>query len=165
MSDLSGNVDDPNRAPLRERKYMEIDRDNFNDVMEFIAPKASINGTELAFSNLDDFSPIKVLGQIAAKDQYDKRTRLSDMVAKLDGNVKLQKKFLEVLTSPDARQKMKDDLSALRELLPKGSQNGTSGTTQVAAPTEAAAPTEVATPTEATAKPSEKPKKPTGGDK
>ena len=164
MADLSGNVDDPNRVPLRDRKYMEIDRDNFNDIMEHVAPKASINGTELAFSNLDDFSPISVLGQIAAKDQYDKRTRLSDMVAKLDGNVKLQKKFLEVLTSEEARKKMKDDLSALRDLLPKESSNGTSGTTLGAAPAETAATETPAT--EGTAEPgAEAPKKPKGGGK
>jgi type VI secretion system protein ImpB len=122
MANLSGNVDDPNRAPLRDRKYMEIDRDNFNDIMKSIGPKASINGTELAFTTLDDFSPIKVLGQLPANEKFGKRTRLSDMVAKLDGNVKLQKKFLEVLTSEDQLKKMKTDLEALKQILAK--QNG-----------------------------------------
>ena len=75
---------------------MEIDRDNFNDIMKSIGPKVAINGgaTELRFAHLDDFSPIRVLEKIDLKDRFDKRTRLSDMVAKLDGNVKLQQKFL-----------------------------------------------------------------------
>jgi type VI secretion system protein ImpB len=122
MANLSGNVDDPNRVPLRDRKYLELDRDNFNDIMEKIAPKASINGTELKFSRLDDFSPIKVLGQIPANEDFGKRTRLSDMVAKLDGNVKLQKKFLDALTDDTKRTKMKTDLEALKAILAK--QNG-----------------------------------------
>src|SRR5215471_10966176 len=86
MADLSGNVPDPNRVPLRERKYMELDRDNFNDIMKFIAPKIELKGgaTSLNFKHLDDFSPISVLGQTDTRAKYEKRTRLSDMVAKLD---------------------------------------------------------------------------------
>src|SRR5689334_21263406 len=118
LADLSGNVDDPNRTPLRDRKYVEIDRDNFNDIMKSIGPKVGVNGgaTELKFEKLDDFSPIRVLEQIDLKDRFDKRTRLSDMVAKLDGNVKLQQKFLEVLTDETKRKEMKakvDELTAL----------------------------------------------------
>src|SRR5215510_1006415 len=69
MADLSGNVDDPNRAPLRDRKYMEIDRDNFNDIMNSIKPQVALNGSSktLVFENLDDFSPIRVLDQLELK--------------------------------------------------------------------------------------------------
>src|SRR4029079_16979886 len=58
MANLSGNVDDPARPALRDRKYMEIDRDNFNDIMEKILPQVSQNGSAaLKFKNLDDFNP------------------------------------------------------------------------------------------------------------
>jgi type VI secretion system protein ImpB len=118
LADLSGNVDDPNRTPLRDRKYVEIDRDNFNDIMKSIGPKVAVNGTtELRFEKLDDFSPIRVLEQVDMKDRFDKRTRLSDMVAKLDGNVKLQQKFLEVLTDETKRKEMKAKVDELKTLL------------------------------------------------
>jgi type VI secretion system protein ImpB len=126
MADLSGNVDDPNRAPLRERKYMEIDRDNFNDIMRNIGPAVALKGSSdaLKFENLDDFSPINVLKQIPdLTDKFGKRTRLSDLVAKLDGNVKLQQKFLEALTDDTKRAKMKADVDALKQMLEE-KQNG-----------------------------------------
>jgi type VI secretion system protein ImpB len=119
LADLSGNVDDPNRVPLRDRKYVEIDRDNFGDIMKSIGPKVETNGggKTLAFENIDDFSPIKVLNQIELKDRFDRRTRLSDVVAKLDGNVKLQQKFLEVLTDETKRNEMKAKMDELKTLL------------------------------------------------
>jgi type VI secretion system protein ImpB len=119
MANLSGNVDDPNRVPLRDRKYMEIDRDNFNDIMRSIAPKVALNGGSkmLAFENLDDFSPMNVLSQLELKARFEKRTRLSDVVAKLDGNVKLQEKFLEALTDDAKRAEMKARVDELKAML------------------------------------------------
>ena len=119
LADLSGNVDDPNRVPLRDRKYVEIDRDNFNDIMKSIGPKVGLNGGSkvLQFESLDDFSPINVLDQIELKARFEKRTRLSDAVAKLDGNVKLQQKFLEVLRDETKRKEMKAKIDELKALL------------------------------------------------
>ena len=117
LADLSGNVSDPNRVPLRDRKYIEIDRDNFNEVMKSIGPKLEINTKPLAFEKLDDFGPIKVLEQIDKKTAYDKRTRLSDAVAKLDGNVKLQQKFLEVLTDETKRNELKAKVDEIRKMV------------------------------------------------
>ena len=119
LADLSGNVDDPNRVPLRDRKYVEIDRDNFNDIMRSIGPKVALNGGSkvLQFESLDDFSPINVLGQLELKARFEKRTRLSDAVAKLDGNVKLQQKFIEVLRDETKRKEMKAKVDELKALL------------------------------------------------
>jgi len=157
MADLSGNVDDPNRVPLRDRKYMEIDRDNFNDIMRSIGPSVEQKGSSnvLKFENMDDFSPINVLQQIPdLTDKFGKRTRLSDLVAKLDGNVKLQQKFLEALTDDSKRAKMKADVDALKQLL-ADKQNGASAPSEMAATTE----------TPATTEPGAEPKKPKGGAK
>jgi type VI secretion system protein ImpB len=154
MADLCGNVEDPNRVPLRDRKYMEIDRDNFNDIMRSIGPAVELKGSSdvLKFENLDDFSPINVLQQIPALTEiFGKRTRLSDLVAKLDGNVKLQQKFLEALTDDAKRAEMKANIEALKKLLAE-KQNGASAP---AATTETAESTE----------PGSEPKKPKGGGK
>jgi type VI secretion system protein ImpB len=121
LADLSGNVDDPKRVPLRERKYVEIDRDNFNDIMKSIGPKVEVKGIvkPLSFENLDDFSPIRVLEKLDLKTRFDKRTRLSDLLAKLDGNIKLQEKFREALRDPTKRREMKTTVDDLKTLVNK----------------------------------------------
>ena len=119
LADLSGNVDDPDRVPLRDRKYVEIDRDNFNEIMKSIGPKVDTNGKTLAFTEIDDFSPIKVLKQLDVHASYQKRTHLSDMAAKLDGNVKLQQKLLEKLMDEGERNALKASMGEISALLPK----------------------------------------------
>ena len=109
MADLSGNAiptlhnqpANTNLTPLKDRKFVEIDRDNFNVIMEKLEPTVKLaTGAELAFKSLDDFDPIKVLGQVQIlKDMFDSRTRLSNLVAKLDGNVALQKEFIDAYNS------------------------------------------------------------------
>ena len=118
LANLSGNVEDSNRPALRDRKYVEIDRDNFNELMKSIGPKIQVSGGPLLkFENIDDFTPMKVLEQLVdVKESFDKRSRLSDMVSKLDGNVILQQRLLEELTDDTKRKAMKakvDDLKAL----------------------------------------------------
>ena len=117
LADLSGNVPDSNRPALRDRKYVEIDRDNFNELMKSIGPKIQVTGgPELKFENIDDFTPMKVLEQLVdVKESFDKRSRLSDMVSKLDGNVILQQRLLEELdpTKVKAMKAKVDELKAL----------------------------------------------------
>src|ERR1051325_9927392 len=91
MADLSGHPEEP-LPPLKQRKYVEIDRDNFNDIMKAVGPRLAMrvgnrltgNGdmmnVELNFKNLDDFSPINVLKQVESlKKLFDARTRLADL--------------------------------------------------------------------------------------
>jgi predicted component of type VI protein secretion system len=108
QKDASGNP-----IPLRDKKYLEIDRDNFNDIMTNLKPSVELEGGgTYTFSSLDDFTPIKLLRPAAteadaaaptsklgiARVDYDKRTKLSDIMAKLDGNVPLQQKFIAALS-------------------------------------------------------------------
>lgn len=103
MADLSGNsidgaVPKADQPLLKDRKFVEIDRDNFDQIMEKIEPKVKVKGVTdpLTFKTLEDFSPINVLRNVPAlKAKFDSRTRLSNLVAKLDGDVELQKKFVE----------------------------------------------------------------------
>src|SRR5437763_1048121 len=94
MSDLSGKPAEP-LPPLKERKYVEIDRDNFNDIMKSVGPRLALRvdnrlagdgeqmNVELKFSNLDDFTPINVLKQVEPlKKLFEARTRLADLLAK-----------------------------------------------------------------------------------
>ena len=75
LADLSGKPEDP-LPKMKDRKFVEIDRDNFNNVMEGMAPrlayrvdnKLTNDGSQLAvelkFKNIDDFHPENVAGQV-----------------------------------------------------------------------------------------------------
>jgi type VI secretion system protein ImpB len=106
MADLSGNSIPGNNIrsrplPMKDRKYVEIDRDNFDSIMKNIAPTTKLTTTgyaqeALSFSKLEDFNPINVLRNVPElKKKFESRTRLSNLVSKLDGNVELQKAFVE----------------------------------------------------------------------
>src|ERR671915_553383 len=58
LADLSGTAE---KKPLRERRFVEIDRDNFNDIMASIGPKATIKGQEFVFSKIEDFNPASLI--------------------------------------------------------------------------------------------------------
>ena len=108
LADLYGK---PAEAPppLKERKFVEIDRDNFNDVLASVAPRLAlqVNNTlsadggklnpELKFQTLDDFGPLSVIQQVAPlKKLFEVRQRLSDLLAKLDGNESLDALLTQV---------------------------------------------------------------------
>lgn len=104
MADLSGNaIPTPatiNPTLLKDRKFVEIDRDNFDTIMEKIEPTVTVKSggesNDLKFTKLEDFDPINVLRQVPLLSRsFDSRTRLSNLVAKLDGNIELQKQFVK----------------------------------------------------------------------
>ena len=109
MADLSGNSisGDTNPVSLKDRKFVEIDRDNFNQIMEKLGPKLTLTADTITqvgasdpveFKSLDDFDPKSVLDKIPSlKGKFESRTRLSNLVAKLDGNPQLQKDLMDAL--------------------------------------------------------------------
>jgi type VI secretion system protein ImpB len=113
MANLSGQPEEA-LPPLRDRKYVEIDRDNFNDILKSIAPRLALKvkntlagddsslGVELKFSNLDDFNPLNLIKQIEPmRKLYEARTRLADLTTKLDGNDKLDALLQDIITNTD----------------------------------------------------------------
>jgi type VI secretion system protein ImpB len=113
MSDLSGKPEKP-LPPLKERKYVEVDRDNFNSVLEGIAPRLSYRvdnkiedndtkiGVELNFKHLDDFHPEKIAEQVEPiRKLVDARKKLYNLLAKIDGNDKLEELLQDVLTNSE----------------------------------------------------------------
>ena len=110
MADLSGQPKEALR-PLKERKFTNVDRDNFNDVLERSAPRLAMkvdnkltgdNTTKLAvelnFKHIDDFEPARVAAQIGPmKELMDMRLRLVELLAKMEGNDKLEALLADVL--------------------------------------------------------------------
>lgn len=118
LADLSGKPDEP-LPKVKERKFVEIDRDNFNTVLEATKPRVAFTvdntlsgddsklAVELRFSSLDDFHPEQVARQVEPlRKLVEARRRLSDLLGKLDGNDKLDELLQEVIASTDALQKL-----------------------------------------------------------
>ncbi len=119
MSDLSGQ---PEVAlpPIKERKFVEIDRDNFNDVLGSISPRLTLRAQNrlsqdnsklnvaLQFKHMDDFNPVNVLKQVEPLSKlYEARQRLSDLITKLDGNDALDQMLQEIMTDTTKLQDIK----------------------------------------------------------
>lgn len=97
LADLSGHPAEP-VAKLKERRFIEIDRDNFNDVMARIAPRLDLSvpdtfkgdgnlKVELQLSGFDDFHPEAIARQVPRLARLlEARQQLRDLLGKLDGN-------------------------------------------------------------------------------
>jgi type VI secretion system protein ImpB len=109
MGDFSGN---PTQAlrPLKERKFIQIDKENFADVMERVAPELNIKvkntlagddslmPIQLKFKTMDDFEPGRVAEQVPAlKKLMDTRNQLRDLMTKVDRSEGLEKLLERVL--------------------------------------------------------------------
>lgn len=120
MADLAGKPEQPS-APLKDpkRKFVETDRDNFNDVMKGIGPRLAYKvdnkltnddtkiGVEIRFNNIDDFSPEQVAEQVEPlKKLVEVRKQLSALLAKTDGNDKLAEKLQEIIGNTELQQKI-----------------------------------------------------------
>lgn len=98
MADLSGQPVTPPEK-LRYRRFVEIDRDNFDEVLASIAPRLTLQvdnrlandgskfNVELNFNKFDDFSPLEIIEQVKPLQRlFTARQRLRDLLTKLDGN-------------------------------------------------------------------------------
>lgn len=120
MADLSGK---PEYAlpKVKDRKFVEIDRDNFNDVLEASNARLAFQvgnklqeeeggklNVLLKFSEMDDFSPVPIINQIPALARLlEARRRLSDLLAKLDGNDELNNILNDVVTNTEQQSELK----------------------------------------------------------
>lgn len=115
MGDFTGQQDPDKPLPkLKERKFVNVDLDNFDEVLDGMAPKASYrvknklssDGGEFAvnlqFKSLDDFSPEAVVQQVEPlRKLLEARTKLSDLRNKLAGNDKLEDVLSDVLSNTE----------------------------------------------------------------
>ena len=121
MGDLSGKPDEP-LPKLKDRKFIEIDRDNFNNVLEGMKPRLAFKvdnklteedtkiAVELRFKSIDDFHPEQVADQITpVRKLVEARQKLSDLLNKLDGNDRLDELLQDVITSTDSLQKLGEE--------------------------------------------------------
>jgi type VI secretion system protein ImpB len=118
LGDFSGKPDEP-LPKLKDRKFVEIDRDNFDSVLAGTKPRLAFRvdnkltddntqlGVELRFKSLDDFHPEQVAQQIdPVRKLLEARRKLSDLVSKLDGNDKLDEILQDIISSTESLQKL-----------------------------------------------------------
>jgi len=96
LADLSGNPTEP-LPPVAERKFLDIDVDNFDSRMKAMKPRVSFRvpntltgegevSVELTFESMEDFSPAKVAGKVdALKKLLEARQQLSNLITYMDG--------------------------------------------------------------------------------
>jgi len=113
VGDFSGNSE-VQKARLKERKFVNIDPDNFDEVMKGLEPRAVYRVTnelsdqggefavDLKFKSMEDFRPESVVQQVEPlRKLLEARTKLADLRNKLAGNEKLEDILSDVLNSTE----------------------------------------------------------------
>lgn len=111
MGDFGGNPEAAKKR-LKDRKFVGIDRDNFDEVLSGVDPVARFQvpnmlsspggeiGVELRFNSMADFRPESVVQQVEPlRKLLEARTKLADLRNKLAGNDKLEDILTEVLNN------------------------------------------------------------------
>ncbi|GGY71999.1 type VI secretion system contractile sheath small subunit [Marinobacter zhanjiangensis] len=122
MGDFSGNNSDTPK-PLKDRRFIQIDRDNFDDVMRRMSPRLSLKvdnklsdddsqmAVDLAFNSMDDFQPAAVVSQVEPlRELMETRNKLRDLMTKVDRSEELEELLERVLNNSDDLQKLNADL-------------------------------------------------------
>jgi type VI secretion system protein ImpB len=118
MADLSGKPAE-SLPRMRDRKFVEIDRDNFDEVMKGMKPRLAFQvdnklanddtkiGVELRFNQLEDFEPEQVARQVEPlRKLMEVRRELSGLLAKADGNEKLGERLAEIIGNTELLEKL-----------------------------------------------------------
>jgi len=127
LGDFSG---DPTSAlrPMADRKFIQIDRDNFNDVLAGMNPGLKLKvdnklseeggqmGVELGFKSLDDFEPARVAQQVPAlRALMETRSKLRDLMSKVDRSEELEGLLEQVLKNENELKSLQDQLGLGKE--------------------------------------------------
>jgi len=112
LADLSGQPVQP-LPKLKERRFVEVDRDNFDEVLGNISPRLDLSvpdtmkgdgnlKIELNFKEFGDFHPEAIVSQVPRLAKLlEARQQLRDLLAKLDGNDELDDLLENVLKNTE----------------------------------------------------------------
>jgi type VI secretion system protein ImpB len=119
LGDFSGNPTQPLNN-FKDRKFVQIDRDNFNDVMARMTPGLNLRventlkgdgselGLQLQFNSMDDFDPARIIEQVAPlKKLMETRQKLTELLGKVDLADDFEKKLEDILKDPEQVKKLK----------------------------------------------------------
>ena len=122
VGDFSGNPTEPLK-PLKDRKFVQIDRDNINEVMARMTPGLSLkvdntlkgDGSQMAvdlkFRSMEDFDPGSVVDQVEPlRKLLETRNKLRDLMTKVDRSEDLESLLEQVLQNDEELKRMASDL-------------------------------------------------------
>lgn len=124
LGDFTGQPEQP-LPRLKDRKFVEVNPDNFDTVLEGMKPHLSFAvenklsedpdaanlKVDLKFNKMEDFEPQNVARQVKPlKELLDLRTRLSDLRGSLQGNDKLEELLLESVGNTEKLEKLKGEM-------------------------------------------------------
>src|SRR5437879_6205735 len=124
LGDFTGQPEQP-LPRLRDRKFVEVNPDNFDSVLEGMKPHLSFSvenklaedsnapnlKVDLHFKSMDDFEPEQVARQVKPlRELLELRTRLSDLRGSLQGNDKLEELLLDAVGNTEKLEKLKGEM-------------------------------------------------------
>ena len=123
LGDFTGNPDKP-LPPMKERKFVQVDRDNFDQVLAGMAPRLAYRvddkltgkegqqlNVELRFKSMDDFSPENVAKQVPALAKVlETRDKLKNLLNKMEGNDRLEEQLAGIIKNTEQRDQLKKTL-------------------------------------------------------
>jgi type VI secretion system protein ImpB len=115
MSDLSGQPAEP-LAPVAERKFLEIDVDNFDERLKAMKPRVAVQvpntvtnegnlAVEMTFESMDDFTPAAIARKVDALNKLlEARTQLANLMTYMDGKTGAEDLIARLLAEPALMQ-------------------------------------------------------------
>ncbi len=132
MSDLSGKSE-VSQPAVADRKFLEIDVDNFDDRMKSMKPRAAFTvpntltgegnlAVDITFESMDDFSPAAIAAKVEPlRKLLEARTQLSNLMTYMDGKTGAENLVSQIIQDPALLQALaaqpapKDDSAATEE--------------------------------------------------
>lgn len=109
MADLSGKSEVTKDQRVEDKKFLDIDADNFDDRMKSIKPRVAFNvpnvmtgegnlAVDVSFESMDDFSPDKVAEKVdGVKELLEARHQLSNLLSYMDGKTGAEELITKLL--------------------------------------------------------------------
>ena len=135
MADLSGKPEDP-LEPVADRKFLEIDVDNFDDRLKSMKPRVAFQvpntltgegnlSVDLTFEDMDDFSPAAVARKVDSLNKLlTTRTQLSNLLTYMDGKGGAEELVAKALKDPTLLQALSSSPNPEGEAESAGDGNG-----------------------------------------
>ena len=124
LGDFSGDPSEPLK-PLNERKFIQIDRDNFDQVLSRMTPglKLKVDNTladdgsqmsvELNFKSMEDFTPAAVVARVEPlRKLMEVRSQLRDLLSKADRSENLESLLEQILANEEHLKALSTQLGA-----------------------------------------------------
>jgi type VI secretion system protein ImpB len=122
MGDFSGKPEQP-LPRVKDRKLIEIDRDNFDQVLAGQKPRLALRvdnkltgddskmAVELKFNSMQDFEPDSLVQQVEPlRKLVEARQKLNDLLSKMDGNDKLEEMLQDIISNTESQKELSSSL-------------------------------------------------------